>query len=185
MSSTPESAETSEPASKPKKKVSTQRRLISWVFIAILLAVVLLEWRAKSSQAKTFESLGASMDAAGNAGEFPFSQFEETIQGSPATELDESGAILRLYHYKWNGIFKTYHLRVLVNDEDLVVTYDTLPEGDTVNGMARISKKSMEELVQKNKQEVASQNQVAETAATEEPAKTKEPEKEADAPKDE
>ncbi|MCA9007613.1 MAG: hypothetical protein KDA70_20235, partial [Planctomycetaceae bacterium] len=119
MSSTPESTETSEPASKPKKQISTQRRVISWVFIAILLGVVLLEWRAKSSQAKTFENLGAAVDNTGEAGEFPFSQFEKTIQGNPSVEIDESGAILRLYHYKWNGIFKTYHLRLLVNDEDL------------------------------------------------------------------
>lgn len=185
MSSTPESAESSEPDSKPKKKVSAQRRIISWVFIAILLAVVLLEWRAKSSQAKTFESLGAAMDQAGNSGEFPFTQFEETVQGSPALEVDESGAILRLYHYKWNGIFKTYHLRLLVNDEDLVVTYDTLPEGDTINGMGRISKKNLDELVQKKKQEVASQKPVAEPSTAEPPTKTEAPAKAAATPKDE
>ncbi|HCO23037.1 MAG: hypothetical protein CME31_26180 [Gimesia sp.] len=189
MSSTPESAETSEPASKSKKKVSTQRRVISWVFIAILLGVVLLEWRAKSSQAKTFESLGAAVDNAGEAGEIPFSQFEGKIQGSPDVDVDESGAIMRLYHYKWNGIFKTYHLRLLVNDEDLVVTYDTEPEGETVNGMRRISKKNLEELVQKNKQEVTAQNAeskpVSETPVTETPAKKETSEKEAAAPKDE
>ncbi|HAW26950.1 MAG TPA: hypothetical protein DCY03_02355 [Planctomycetaceae bacterium] len=189
MSSTPESAETSEPVSKSKKKVSTQRRVISWVFIAILLGVVLLEWRAKSSQAKTFESLGAAVDNAGEAGEIPFSQFEGKIQGSPDVDVDESGAIMRLYHYKWNGIFKTYHLRLLVNDEDLVVTYDTEPEGETVNGMRRISKKNLEELVQKNKQEVTAQKAeskpVSETPVTETPAKKEISEKEAAVPKDE
>ena len=192
MSSTPDSADSSKPAAKPKKQVSTQRRVISWVFIAILLGVVLLEWRAKSSQAKTFENLGAAMEAEAG-GEIPFAQFEESIQGSPSVEIDESGLIMRLYHYKWNGIFKTYHMRLLVNDEDLVVTYDALPEGDTVNKMRRISKKSMQDLVEKNKQELADQNadqkptteKPTETPATPEPAKTETPEKETAAPKNE
>jgi len=188
MSSTPDSAESAKPAAKPKKQVSTQRRVISWVFIVILLGIVLLEWRAKSSQAKTFENLGTAMEAEAG-GEIPFAQFEGTIQGSPSVEIDESGLIMRLYHYKWNGIFKTYHMRLLVNDEDLVVTYDALPEGDTVNGMRRISKKSMQELVEKNKREADDQNAdqkpTAETPAAGEPAKTEAPDKETAAPKNE
>ncbi|WP_417385230.1 hypothetical protein [Gimesia sp.] len=187
MSSNPESAETSEPASQSKKQISTQRRVISWVFIAILLGVVLLEWRAKSSQANTFESLGIAMDkadSAGNGGEFPFSEFEKSIQGNPSVEIDDSGAIMRLYHYKWNGIFKTYHLRLLVNDEDLVVTYDAESEGDAVNGKVRISKKNMQELVQRKKQEAAAQKAAAEASAAAEPAKIESTEKEPAAPDD-
>ena len=71
-----------------------------------------------------------------------------------------------------------------MNDEDLVVTYDTEPEGETVNGMQRISKKNMQELVQKSKQEVAAQKAAAEASAAAEPAKTETTEKEPAAPDD-
>lgn len=165
MSSTPETAET--PESKPtppKKKVSAQRRIVSWILILILLAVVLLEWRAKTSQAKTFANLNTAMDEAGKSGEVPFKAFQETmIQGQPVEELDDSGAILKLYHYRWNGIFKTYHLRMLVDQDDQVIVFDTAAEGNEVSGMPRISKQKVKEFVEKQKAEVKQQSQPAES----------------------
>ncbi|WP_339732311.1 hypothetical protein [uncultured Gimesia sp.] len=151
MNSTPEAAATPEPAPKPKKQVSAQRRVISWVFIAILLVIVLLEWRAKSSQANTVKSMEAAMAKAGDSAEFPFTEFQNFKQGSPSEDVDETGAILRKHHYRWNGIFKTYDLRVLVDEHEMVVTFDTLPEGDTVGGIRRILKKNMETLKKKQK----------------------------------
>ncbi len=156
MSSTPDAPET--PDSKPapaKKKVSTQRRIISWVFILILLGVVLLEWRAKSSQAKTFDNLDAAREAAGRSGEVPFEDFKASmIQGSPSEELDESGAILKLYHYRWGGVFKTYHLRMLVDNDGQVIVFDTAAEGSAVSGMPRISKERMDAFVKGQKEHV-------------------------------
>lgn len=175
MSSTPDAAETpeSQPAPK-KKKISAQRRIISWILILILLAVVLLEWRAKSSQAKTFDNLNAAWDEAGNAGEVPFKEFQETmIEGSPTEELDESGAILKLYHYRWNGIFKTYHLRMLVDDEGQVAVFDAAAEGDTVSDMPRIFRKKMTRFVESQKAELqqsAEQKPAAAQADETEPA---------------
>ncbi|QDT30186.1 hypothetical protein Enr10x_55460 [Gimesia panareensis] len=165
MSSTPEAAETPESKpNSPKKKVSTQRRIISWILILILLGVVLLEWRAKTSQAKTFENLNAAMDEAGKMGEVPFKEFQETmLQGQPAEELDDSGAILKLYHYRWNGIFKTYHLRMLVDQDDQVIVFDTAAEGNEVSGMPRISKQKVREFVEKQKAEVKQRTQPAES----------------------
>lgn len=149
MNSTPDAAETPESAPKPQKKVSAQRRIISWVFIAILLVIVLFEWRAKSSQANTVQSMEAAMAQAGDVAEFPFTEFQNFKQGSPSEEIDESGAILRQHHYRWNGIFKTYDLRLLVDEHEMVVTFDTLPEGDTVGGIRRIMKKNVEALKEK------------------------------------
>ena len=48
MNSSSEAADAPEPAPKPKKQISAKRRIITWIFIAILLAVVLFEWRAKT-----------------------------------------------------------------------------------------------------------------------------------------
>lgn len=151
MNSTSEAAETPESAPKPKKKVSAQRRIVSWVFIAILLVIVLFEWRAKSSQANTVNSMEAAMTQAGDVAEFPFAEFQGFKQGSPSEEIDESGAILRHHHYRWNGIFKTYDLRLLVDEHEMVVSFDTLPEGDTVGGIRRIMKKNVEALKDKQK----------------------------------
>lgn len=151
MNSTPEAAETPEPAPKPKKQVSARRRIISWIFIAILLVIVLFEWRAKSSQANTVNSMEAAMAQAGDVAEFPFAELQNFKQGSPSEEIDESGAILRQHHYRWNGIFKTYDLRVLVDEHQMVVSFDTLPEGDTVGGIRRILKKNLQALKDKQK----------------------------------
>tara|TARA_R110002095_G_scaffold33315_3_gene32085 strand:+ start:1444 stop:1998 length:555 start_codon:yes stop_codon:yes gene_type:complete len=151
MNSTPEATDPPAPASKPKKQISAQRRIISWIFIVILMVIVLLEWRAKSSQANTVDNLEAAMTQAGDIGEITFVEFQTIKEGSPSEDVDESGAILRKHHYRWNGIFKTYDLRILVNDEDMVITYDTLADGEAVGGINRISKKRMEALIQKEK----------------------------------
>lgn len=153
MNSTSEAADAPEPAQKPKKQISAQRRIITWIFIAILLGVVLLEWRAKTSQATTFENLNSAMEEAGNVGEISFEQFQTIKQGSPSEELDDSGALLRLFHYRWNGPFKVYHLRLLVNDEEQVIAYDTSGEGEEVGGIVRLSKKKLAEFVKQQQNE--------------------------------
>lgn len=151
MNSTPEATDPPAPAPKPKKQISAQRRIISWIFIAILLVIVLFEWRAKSSQANTVDNLEEAMTQAGDVGEITFVDFQTIKEGNPSEDIDESGAILRKHHYRWNGIFKTYDLRILVNDEDMVITYDTLADGEAVGGINRISKKRMEALIQKER----------------------------------
>ena len=151
MNSTPDATETPESAPSPKKKVSTQRRIVSWIFIALLLGVVLLEWRAKSSQANTVASMEAAQASSGHVQEFPFEEFQKFKQGNPSEEINEEGAIYRQHHYRWNGIFKTYDLRVLVDEKDMVVTFDTLAEGDTVGGIRRIMKKNIDALKAKQK----------------------------------
>jgi len=151
MNSTPEAAETSEPTPNPKKQISAQRRIVSWVFIAILLGVVLLEWKAKSSQANTVKGLEAALETAGDVGEIPLQQFQTIKVGNTSEEIDESGVILKLYHYRWNGIFKTYNVRLLVDEGDMVIAFDEQAEGDTVGGIKRISKKNMQALVKQNK----------------------------------
>ena len=167
MNSTPEAAEAPEPAPKPKKKVSAQRRIVSWIFIGVLLAIVLFEWRAKSSQANTMKRMEAAMAEAGEVAEFPFAEFQEFKQGNPSEEIDESGAILRQHHYRWNGIFKTYDLRVLVDEHEMVVSFDTLKEGDTVGGIRRVLKKNLEALKDKQKQLIEQSSGDAKPADTE------------------
>lgn len=172
MNSTPEAAGTpeSQPTPPAKKKISAQRRIISWVFILILLGVVLLEWRAKTSQAKTFDNLNNAMEtgeAGEKPGEVPFEEFKATmLQGSPTEELDESGAILKLYHFRWNGVFKTYHLRMLVDEEGQVVVFDAAAEGDTVSDMPRISKKRMDAFVKGQKEQLKQEQEQADAAQT-------------------
>ncbi len=151
MNTSPEADDTPEADSKPKKQVSFQRRFISWVFIAILLVIVFFEWQAKSSQANTVKGLEAALDQVGDVGEIPFTQFDTIKVGKTSEEMDDSGAINKLYHYRWNGIFKTYNLRLLVNDEDMIFAYDQQPEGEEVAGIKRISKKNLEALVNQNK----------------------------------
>ncbi|QDV53414.1 hypothetical protein [Gimesia fumaroli] len=167
MNSPPEPAETPEPAPKPKKKVSAQRRIVSWIFIAILLGIVLFEWRAKSSQANTVQSMETAMAEAGDRAEFPFTELQEFKQGNPSEEVDESGAILRKHHYRWNGIFKTYDLRVLVDEHDMVVSFDTLKEGDTVGGIRRILKKNLQALKDKQMKLMEQSSGNAKPAVTE------------------
>ncbi|WP_298868748.1 hypothetical protein [uncultured Gimesia sp.] len=151
MNSTPEAAETSEPASKPKKQISAQRRIISWVFIAILLGVVVLEWKAKSSQASTVKGLEAALETAGDVGEIPLQQFQSIKVGKNSEELDESGVILKIIHYRWKGIFKTYNLRLLVDEGDMVIAFDEQSEGKSVGGISPISKKNIQALVGQHK----------------------------------
>lgn len=182
MSSTPDAADKPEatpPA--PKKKVSAQRRIISWVFILILLVLVFFEWRAQSSQAKSFKGLNAALEDQGSVGEVPFETFQETIlQGSPSEDVDKSGALLRLHHYRWNGIFKTYHLRLLVNNDEQVIICDTAAEGDKVAGIGRVSKERMDAFVQQQremiqKQQAEQKKQPAEGDAEKKPAESETP----------
>ncbi|QDU07056.1 hypothetical protein [Gimesia aquarii] len=141
----------SEAAPKAKKQISAKRRLISWAFIAVLLIVVLIEWRAKSSQAATFKNLEAAMENSGDVGEIPFRQLESITQGSPSEEIDESGALLRLHHYRWKGLFKVYHLRLLVDKDEKVIAFDGLAGGEPVGGIPRISKERMKNFLKKEK----------------------------------
>lgn len=174
MNSTSEAADAPEPVQKPKKQISAQRRIITWIFIAILLGVVLLEWRAKTSQATTFENLNSAMEEAGNVGEISFEEFQTIKQGSPSEELDDSGALLRLFHYRWNGPFKVYHLRLLVNDEDQVIAYDTSGEGEEVGGIVRLSKKKMAEFVKQQRNEIQGQPDEKKSAEKKQTEPTKE-----------
>ncbi|MFH1304123.1 MAG: hypothetical protein ABIK07_23960 [Planctomycetota bacterium] len=182
MNSPSEATDPPAPAPKPKKHISAQRRIITWIFIAILLVIVLFEWRAKTSQANTVKNLEAAMEQAGDVGEISFVDFQTIKEGSPSEDIDESGAILRKHHYRWNGVFKTYDLRILVNDDEMVITFDTLADGEPVGGINRISKKKMEALIQKEKNESGVKPVKAEPAETEpaekkpveaEPAETK------------
>ena len=163
MNSTPEAADSSEPASKPKKKISAQRRIISWVFIGILLAVVLVEWRAQSSHGSTVKNLDLALDESEPVGEVPFSKFESFMQGDPSVEIDKSGVLNRKHHYQWNGLFKVYHLRLLVDAKDNIIIYDTLSEGDSIGGIRMISKKDQEAIVEEQRE--ASQGKPAKTDA--------------------
>lgn len=152
MNSPSEAADTPEPVPKAKKQISAKRRIISWAFIAVLLVVVLIEWRAKSSQAATFKNMQSAMAEAGDVGEIPFTQLDSIKQGTPSEEIDESGALLRLHHFRWNGLFKIYHLRLLVDKEDKVIAFDGLAEGEPVGGIYRISKERMENFLEKEKE---------------------------------
>lgn len=158
----------SEAAPKAKKQISAKRRLISWAFIAVLLVVVLIEWRAKSSQAATFKNLEAAMENSGDVGEIPFRQLESITQGSPSEEIDESGALLRLHHYRWNGLFKVYHLRLLVDQQEKIIAFDALAEGEPVGGINRISKKNMDAFLKSQKEAVGKQPAEEEVEVVEE-----------------
>lgn len=179
MNSTPEAADSSEPASKPKKKISAQRRIISWIFIGILLVVVLVEWRAQSSHGSTVKNLDLALDASEPVGEVPFSKFESFKQGDPSVDIDKSGVLNRKHHYQWKGLFKVYHLRLLVDAKDNIIIYDTLADGDSVGGIKMISKKNHEAIIKEQRE--ASQGKPAETeeSKTEEAAEKKPEEKEA------
>lgn len=180
MNSTPEAAEPSEspePASKPKKQISAKRRIISWAFIGVLLVVVLIEWRAQSSHGSTVKKLDAALEQSRPQGEVPFAEFKEIKKGNPDENIDDSGVLNRKYHYRWNGLFKVYHLRLLVDKEDNIIIYDTLAEGDKVGGIKIITKKSREELVKKHKE--AAQGKPAKTESGEKkPAEEKPTKKE-------
>ncbi|MDF1742293.1 MAG: hypothetical protein P1V19_01270 [Gimesia sp.] len=154
MNSTPEAtepAETPEPASKPKKQISAQRRIISWVFIAILLGVVVLEWKAKSSQASTVKGLEAALEQVGDVGEIPFQQFQTIKVGNTSEEIDESGVLLKIFHYRWNGVFKTYNLRLLVDEGDMVIAFDERAGGKYVSNLRALSRENIEAHIQKVK----------------------------------
>jgi hypothetical protein len=116
-----------------------------------LLGIVFSEWQAKSSRANTVQGLESAMDQVGDVGEIPFKQFQAIKEGNASEEIDESGAILKLYHNRWNGVFKTYDLRLLVNEENMVIAFDEKAEGKAVGGISPISKKNLQALVKQNK----------------------------------
>lgn len=118
-------------------------RKYRWAFIGLLLFIVLVEWYAKSSFSKSFASLDAAISQLANDEELPFKQFQGMKRGFPTETVDESGMILRKIHFVWSGVFKNYHLRLLVNENDNIVTYDTESKGD-VAGVLVFSKKNIE-----------------------------------------
>lgn len=127
-------------------------RKYRWTFIGLLIFIVFVEWYAKSSFDKSFESLDAAMSQLQNGKELPFKQFQSMKQGFPSKTVDESGLTLRKVHFVWSGVFKNHHLRFLVDENDNIVTYDTEAEGN-VAGMYVITKKGVESHVKKAKKE--------------------------------
>jgi len=112
---------------------------------------VFFEWKAKSSQAHTVKGLEAALEQVGEVGEIPFQQFQTLKVGNSSEEIDESGAILKVFHYRWKGVFKTYNLRLLVDKGDMVIAFDERAEGNTVSNIKRLSKKNLDNFMQQVK----------------------------------
>lgn len=153
MNSTPETAGLPGPVSKPKRQISARRRIISWVFIAFLIGIVVFEWKAKSSQANSVKGLEAAMEEVGEVGEIPLQQFQSLKVGNSSEEIDESGISLRIFHYRWIGVFKTYNLRLLVDEGEMVIAFDERAEGRYVSNLRALSRENVEAHMRKVKME--------------------------------
>lgn len=129
-------------------------RKYRWTFIGLLVFIVFVEWYAKSSFDKSFESLDAAMSQLQNGKELPFKQFQSMKRGFPSKTVDESGLALRKVHFIWSGVFKNHHLRFIVDENENIVTYDTEAEGN-VAGMFVVTKKGVDSFAKKVDQKMA------------------------------
>ena len=112
---------------KPEKKRSPAERVIVWGAIAILLVVVAIEWRAqhgyKQALAAVSDVLQAS-DATGDDVTLP--DVEKLMAGAKAESAPSQGRF-EVLTYEWNGLFRSYMLRLQIEPEDppLVLAVDS------------------------------------------------------------
>ncbi|QDT27611.1 WD domain, G-beta repeat [Gimesia panareensis] len=144
-----------------KEKASRlkSRRIYRWSFIGLLIVIVFVEWYAQSSQRKSVAALDEAMNNLPANQELPLEKFESFQQGFPSVTVDDSGIRLRKIHYRWSGIFKSYHLRLVVDQEQKIVTYDTRDEGK-VEGITIFTQTEPDSQLKKVMQEQATLRQV-------------------------
>ncbi|QDT41997.1 WD domain, G-beta repeat [Gimesia alba] len=155
--------------SEEKKFRLKSRRVYRWSFIGLLMVIVLVEWYAQSSQSRSVVALDEAMNRLSANQELPFEKFQALQQGFPSVTVDDSGIRLRKIHYRWSGVFKNYHLRFVVDQNQNIVTYDTKSEGN-VEGITIFTQTEPDSQLKKVMQEQSALEEVEKFYANMTPA---------------
>ena len=112
----------------PVRRRKTWERVLVWSGIALLLAIVLLEWTSSNGYQKTLAKLEAAI-AQGGANKLVEAKIQDHVQGW-AFRGEETTKKLKTVTYRWPSLFKTYKLRLPIDPQGMVIVVDT--EGPSV-----------------------------------------------------
>ena len=101
-------------------KPKTIVRIVGGLVLATVLVLAVLEFMAKTAAEKTAQAWG-DIDIREDPN-VPLSKFEEEMSGSPKVkDLGGKKSLLVSKVYTWEGIFRSYSIRLMVHRRDNTV----------------------------------------------------------------
>ena len=110
------SEKTPEQGVKVKKPRSPVERVIVWGLILILVAVIFIEWRAKTNYDASFEAVQQEMKASDEGPALTLQAAENLREGNPSRSPGEENLNL-VTTYRWFSFFKDYEFSLVYTSD--------------------------------------------------------------------
>lgn len=116
----------------PADHISVQRRFINprrvgiWIFITLLCALTIWQWRARSDHGEAMQQLADALREVDRATrtEFTLAEAEAMLNSSarvgPIQQSDET-----MVAHRWRGPFRSYTIRLRIDADGQVVSFDS------------------------------------------------------------